>query len=281
MLTQEAREHFQIAANPFSEDVRSDRDTWLGKSVRYIKQAMYYAARNGGFLAVVGESGAGKTVLRKDLIERLKREERTVVIQAKNPDKKTLTTQHLLTAILADISSERPRLSIEALARQVERKLIESADAGFGHVLIIEEAHNLTTHTLKHLKTIWEIEDGYRKLLSIVLIGQLELLLLLNEQRNPSAREVIRRCEVARLRPLGEELPDYLKHKFARVDIKVGDVFDADAITEIRNRLTFVRNGAREDHTYPLNVHNICIRAMNEAVHLGLQRVTAELVREV
>ncbi len=42
-------------------------------------------------------------------------------------------------------------------------------------LLVIEEAHGLPTATLKHLKRFFELEDGFKKLLGIVLIGQTEL----------------------------------------------------------------------------------------------------------
>ncbi|MFP4733744.1 AAA family ATPase, partial [Pasteurella multocida] len=84
---------------------------------------------------------------------------------------------------------------------QLHRVLKDSARAGNQHVLIIEEAHSLPVPTLKHLKRFFELEDGFKKLLSIVLVGQPELKLKLSE-RNFEVREVVQRCEIVTLEPL-------------------------------------------------------------------------------
>ena len=70
-------------------------------------------------------------------------------------------------------------------------------------MLMIEEAHDLSIPTLKYLKRFWELEDGFKKLLAIVLIGQVEMKAKLDESQNWEAREVIRRIEVLELKPLG------------------------------------------------------------------------------
>jgi type II secretory pathway predicted ATPase ExeA len=45
-----------------------------------------------------------------------------------------------------------------------EKILTNSSRAGYSHVLMIEEAHDLAVTTLKYLKRFWELEDGYKKL---------------------------------------------------------------------------------------------------------------------
>ena len=39
-----------------------------------------------------------------------------------------------------------------------------SSEAGYSHLLIIEEAHSLPIATLKQLKRFFELEDGYKNL---------------------------------------------------------------------------------------------------------------------
>ncbi len=287
MLSEAARRQFGLLRHPFVNEIDGPQDLFYSRDARYVREAMYYAAKHSGFLAVVGESGAGKSVLRRDLIERLRRaEENVTVVQPKTTDKKLLTAHHICHAILADISVERPKISLEALARQVERALLDSSAAGRTHVLVIEEAHDLNVNTLKFLKRFWEIEDGYKKLIGIILIGQTELGHVLDERRNPQAREVIRRCEIATLRPLGDDVRTYVEHKLKRVMDKargIDTVFDGPALDALRQRLLLVRQGSKapEDYSYPLQVHTIVVAAMNAAVDLGYERVTAELVREV
>lgn len=281
MLTAPAREHFGLARNPFVDDVQGPQDVFLSKDQRYIRESMYYAARHGGFLAVVGESGSGKTTLRRDLLDRIRRDNEPIVaIQPQAVDKTLLTAGHICDAIIADLSTEHPKRSLEAKSRQVQRILANSARTGNAHVLVIEEAHDIGTATLKYLKRFWELEDGFRKLLGIILVGQPELGDRLDERRNYEAREVIRRCEVARLRSLNGSMEAYLELKFKRVGVKLEDVFEKDAFDAIRARLTRRKpnGGEAESHAYPLVVHAVVVKAMNTAAELGLPKISAELI---
>jgi type II secretory pathway predicted ATPase ExeA len=284
MLSQAARQHFHLARHPFVDDVQGPQDVYLSADQRYIRESMYYAAKHGGFVAVIGESGSGKSTLRRDLIERIRRDdEPIVIIQVKTVDKRELTTSHICDAIIADISNEAPKLSKEAKARQVERLLAASARTGVSHVLMIEEAHDLNKSTLRYLKRFWELEDGFRKLLGIILVGQPELGDLLDERRNPDIREVIRRIEQARLKSLNGNLEDYLTLKFKRVGASLADVFEADAYDAIRARLTRRRHGTNEveSQLYPLVVQNLVVKCMNQVVELGLGKISGELVGRV
>lgn len=225
MLSPAAKKHFQIFKDPFVDDVQSSDDVFLSAEQRYIREAMYSTARHGGFLAIIGESGSGKTTLRRDLLDRIAREQLPIVaIQPRVIDKGRLTAGLICEAIVRDLSQQPLRQTLEGKARQVETILTGSSRAGNAHVLLIEEAHDLTVATLKYLKRFWELEDGFKKLLSIILIGQPEMKQMLDERMNYEAREVIRRCEIAELMPLDNNLEDYLSLKFKRIGKNHGDV---------------------------------------------------------
>jgi type II secretory pathway predicted ATPase ExeA len=171
-------------------------------------------------------------------------------------------------------------MSLEAKGRQVERILSNSARCGNSHVLVIEEAHDLTNYALKYLKRFWELEDGFNRLLGVVMIGQPELAKKLDERTNYDLRELIRRTEIATLRPLNGDLENYLALKFKRIGVALADVFCADAFDAIRSRLIRRKQNAQdvESHAYPLLVHAIVIKAMNAAAELGLPKVSGELI---
>lgn len=286
MLSAQAKRHFSLFRDPFQDDVQGPDDLFMSADQRYVREAMYQAAKTGGwFIAVVGESGSGKTTLRRETIDRINREDApAVVIQPKSFDKTALKAAHICHAILADVKpNEHPKRSLEALARQVEKALTESSRSGQSHVLMIEEAHDLNIQTLKYLKRFWEMEDGFKKLLSIVLIGQPELEEKLNERQYFEAREVIRRCEVVKLLPLDNQLGDYLALKFKRIGRELREVLDDAALDAIRQRLTLVARGPQRNQvvsmTYPLVVNNLVTRAMNEGARHGAPRVTADIVK--
>ena len=148
--------------------------------------------------------------------------------------------------------------------------------------IIIDEAHDLTVPMLKYLKRFWELEDGMRRLLGIVLIGQPELKLKLSE-RNADLREVVRRCEQIELQPLNAFVADYLTHKLRRLDVAFEDVFAADAVGGLVARLTRPSADGKQVMSllYPLIVNNTVTAALNEAARLGQNRITADIFNAI
>lgn len=287
MLSPQAKRHFKIFRDPFLDDINSPDDVYMSEAQHYVVEAMIQTAKTGGITAAIGESGSGKTTLRKLLQHRITRENLNIrLIFPRSFDKTKLNTSAIGTAIINDIEPDSTiRQKNEAVARQVEQVLQRSARAGFKHVLMIEEAHDLTITTLKYLKRFNEVEgdDGFGKILSIVLIAQPELRIKLDANRYPEAREFINRCEVATLDPLHANVREYLKHKFARVGIELEAVFSDDAFDAIRNRWTKVDPATRavKSQLYPLTVNNTVTNAMNKAAQLGLPLVTGELIKEL
>lgn len=293
-LTRQAKEHFRLPRDPFTDEMQEEEDVFLSDDIRYVRQAIRQTAKHGGMLAVVGESGAGKSTLRQDLLEwiHVNREPITVIppyvlgVEEDNVKGKTLKALDITAAIIRNIDpSIKPRRSQEDRSRQMHELLMSSAQAGRRHVVIIEEAHSLPITTLKHIKRFYELEMGFKKLLAFILIGQTELGDKLSEY-NPAVREVVQRCELVRLKPLDNHVEAYLKHKFARIEVDYQGIFEPCAFEEIRNRLrmsmTGGRGAARKVETislcYPLAVNNLVSGAMNLAVRLHETKVTGELV---
>jgi type II secretory pathway predicted ATPase ExeA len=282
MLTLKTFKKFGLKADPFSGDVVKAEDVYLTEDTRFIAEYILQSAKAGGMVALVGESGSGKTTIRRYAIDRMAAEGQKVrVIAPRCIDKTRLSTGSICDAIIADCSAETPRRTMEAKARQVERILTHSSRAGWSHVLMIEEAHDLNINTLKYLKRFWELEDGFKKLLSIVLVGQVELKAKLDESKNWEAREVIRRMEVLELVPLasGEEIVKYLDIKFKRLGKNRADIINDSGCAALAEKL---KRQTRTKEVYsvawPLLVNNWCMKAMNEATELGAKCVDAEVV---
>lgn len=293
-LFPETRKHFGLPADPFSDDVRTHEDVFLSKDIRYVREAMFHVARHGGFLAVVGESGSGKSTLRRDLVDRLVRESLPVmviepyVLGMEDNDKvgKTLKALHIAEAIMATVAPLKQVVSSpEARFRQLHTALRESSRAGHAHVLIIEEAHGLSIPTLKHLKRFLELEDGFKRLLGIILLGQPELKQKLSEGSH-EVREVVQRCEMVELTPMNGSLVDYLKFKLARVGVENMDqVITEDGVEALRAKLTGPASlrGSRDSVSlvYPLAVGNMLTASMNMAAEIGAPVVDADVIKRV
>ena len=121
------------------------------------------------------------------------------------------------------------RASSDARYRQLENRLKESHRAGVRHAVLIEEAHAMPKATLRHLKRFVELEDGFSRLLSVILLGQNELAEKL-DPRDPSVREVVQRCEIITLPPLGEHLEDYLRFRLRRFSVDLSKIVTADGL---------------------------------------------------
>ena len=291
-LFPETKRHFGLRADPFDE-VRGHEDVFLSGEIRYVREAMYQVARHGGFMAVVGESGSGKSTLRRDLNDRLNRNgDKVTVIEPyvlgmEDNDKtgKTLKSLHIAEAITRAVAPSAPLVSSpEARFHQVHRMLQESCRTNQSHCLVIEEAHGIPIPTIKHLKRFMELEDGFRKLLGIILLGQPELKRKLSET-NPQVREVVQRCEMVELVPMNGSLPDYIRHRFGRVGADADKIVTAEAVEAIRGKLTGSpsRSGANDSLSlvYPLAVGNLLVGAMNLAAQVGSPIVTPDIIAEV
>ena len=282
MLQLKTFRKFGLVADPFTGDVTKAEDVYLTEDTRFVAEYLLQTAKAGGMVALVGESGSGKTTIRRYALERMAADgEKVRVITPRCVDKTRLTTGTICDAIVADCSAETPRRTLEAKARQVERILTNSSRSGYSHVLMIEEAHDLDVRTLKYLKRFWEMEDGFKKLLSIILVGQIELKSKLDESKNWEAREVIRRMEVLELEPLGTgaDIADYLDIKFARLGKDRRTVIadsGCEALAAKLRRQT--RNGVVYSVAFPLLVNTWTRRAMNSAAELGTATVDAEVV---
>ncbi len=283
-LSPTAKRAFGLVRDPFREVQNAD-ELFLTPDNRYVREALRSAACHGGFVAVVGESGAGKSTLRRDLLDWMQRSNQQVVpiqpyvlgMEDNDIKGKSLKASHIAEAIMATVAAgQSVKRSPEARFRQVHHALRESHRAGNKHVLIIEEAHSLPIPTLKHLKRFFELEDGFSKLLSIVLIGQSELAHKLDE-RNPSVREVVQRCELVTLQPLGSELEAYLQHRFKQASKPLSLIMDDGAIQALRTKLS----GDGYSVLYPLAIHNVLTAAMNDAAEIGLAVLNADLIAEV
>lgn len=283
MISQEAMKHFKLFRNPFVDDIQKEADVYMSDEHRYIEAAMLDSARHGGFLAVIGEVGSGKSVMRRKVIEQLKRDGDTLVIYPQMIDKTRLTAGSICDAIIQDVSSEKCKCKLEDKTRQVQRLLLDRAKSGYRACLIVEEAHDLTVNTLKYLKRFYELEDGYKKLLGIILIGQSELKHMFNESQNVDMREVIRRVQVAEIRGLNGNLKDYVAVKFNRIAAKPETIFSDDSYAAMSRRLTTqTKDGkGKISHAYPLTVNNHLARALNLACEMGEAKVTAEVIEAI
>ncbi len=277
MITSSTMKHFKLFKNPFLNDIVKHQDIYLSAEHRFLKEMMLDAARYGGFVAVVGGVGSGKSIMRKAVAEQLIADEIKIVFPVL-VDKAVISPSSLVDAIIMDISDETPKRSLEQKTRQAVRLLKARMDNDMKQVLMIEEAHTIDKRAFKALKQIYELEVGFERLIGIILIGQPELLKKLDEVSNPDIREVIRRITTAEIEGLGKDVEAYLQFKFARIGKKAGDVFDDGVYEAINKKLERVRGRRVINRSFPLSVNNLVARAMNTAAQMGETKITTDLI---
>lgn len=289
-LTPETRKAFGLARNPFVDEIQSRADVYASPSIRYVRAQLLDAALHNGFLAIVGESGSGKSTLAEELEQRIADERRPIVLirpyvlamEDSDSKGKPMKSTQIGEAIMRTLApTTQIKSSPEARFQQIHDTLKASRQAGYSHLLLIEEAHCLPKATLKHLKRFTELKAGLARLMGVALIGQPELRVKLSDQ-SPDVREVVQRCELTELPPLDNDLEGYLEHKFARQEMRASDVFEPDAFDAIRARLIRMPRGGKPSDAisicHPLVVNNLVCRAMNAAARFGMPKVDAQVV---
>lgn len=292
-LTGEARRHFTLFNNPFDGEVTNDAQLYRNSEIRFIQEAVWQTAQNAGFVAVVGESGAGKTTVVGDLEERIEREHLKLVMfkpsmlgMGRN-NETSLRSQDILSAIILTLDPMATvNRTIEARTRQAVKAVTESFKLGNRHLLLLEEGHGLTKDTIKFLKRLHEsMRVGRTPALGILVLGQPELKLKLSENSH-DVREVVQRLEVVELRPLlGGALKEYLEHRCKVLDRQLSEFIDDKGIDAMRSRLTLQHISGGKARTiamsYPLAVNNFMTAALNKAAEIGAPKVTADIVMAV
>lgn len=288
-LVQGARQHFALKRDPFA-DPQTVEEIYLTPEARYVREVMYDAACNGNFLAVIGESGSGKSTLREEMIERLKASGESVIViepytlSMTETDKygKPLRAQHIAEAIIDTVQhGARCAGSPEMRGRMLHQMLIASSRGGNRHVLVIEEAHDLHVQTIKSLKRFWELKDGMRRLLSIILIGQTELRGKLSNTQ-AEVREVVQRCDIIELPPI-KDPEAYLAFRFNVAGADIHNIFEPDALALLQGQLVVASslNSSGVYLGYPLAIANIARAAMSKAYEVGESIVTGDVMRLV
>lgn len=290
-LTPAAKKAFGMMREPFDE-LGSPEEMWISPDIRYVRESMFQTARHGGFMAVIGESGSGKSTLRRDLVQRVYDEGHPVVlvepytVEAEDSDLKgkRFKSSDITAALLAAVApTEKPKINPQARFAQLHRALKESHAAGYRHCVLIEEAHSLPVPTLKHLKRIMELEVGFTKLVSVILIGQTELSDKLSVHRM-DVREVVQRCELVTLNPIDPaELYSFLEFRFEKAGCRTLEFLDDSVVDALVQRLQLPgrKRDTRVSNLHPLAIGNLVTAAMNLAAKIGVPEVNAEVINGV
>jgi len=267
-LSDEVLEHYGLDRDPFTNEMESADDIFDTKEMGRAEKKIMVAVDKSGWVAVTGAVGSGKSTLIKRVEARLAKRKEVVLVKPRTIEKQFLGASHVCDSILQDLGlTGSVNGTLEHKARRVGRALEESYREGRKVVILIDEAHLLRADALLALKRIYEFEIGFKKLLSIILVGQRRLANAL--KTNYELEEVSQRVDLYELGSLNGALGAYLEHKLARAGLSANkEIFDRGALKAMQERADT-----------PLALNNVAAAAMIAAWDLSEKHVTADIIK--
>lgn len=260
---------FGITRNPF--DLTPDPACFVPTS-RHNEAlaALYYGVRNHkGVIVVTGEVGTGKTLLLRCLLRLLKESRDISYAYLFNC---RLTPTELLYYTLSDFGQSVSDTNKGKLLLDLSKFVTSRGLAGQTTVLIIDEAHHLSSELLEEIRLLSNLETNDEKLLQIVLVGQPELDEKLDSyELRPLKQRIALRAHLGSLNP--REVKKYIEERLriAGLDTSATTIFPDGSIRKIH----------RYSKGLPRLINTICENALITCYARTLSVVTPEIVSEV
>ena len=205
------QQYFHFNSPPFSIAPDPHFIFMSGHHQEGLALLLYGIKQGGGFVALTGEVGTGKTTLCNCLLEQLP--ENVNIALVLNPK---LNTLELLAAICDELQIEydEEKQSLKHLIDRLNKHLLAAHANNRKTILMIDEAQNLSLDVLEQIRLLTNLETSKSKLLQIILVGQPELKHLLEK---PELRQLNQRITARyHLPPLSySETQEYISHRLA------------------------------------------------------------------
>ena len=235
------------------------------------KQAIlriHHAVENmKGLAVIVGDVGAGKTMLARHMLEALDEDEYEVALLVIVHSQ--ISVDWFLKKIAMQIGIEEvPSDKVEVLST-ISARLMELHESGRKAVVMVDEAQMLNSREImEEIRGLLNIELPDRKLITFVLFGLPDLDEVLKLDPPLAQRVAIK----YRLRPFEEQSTrKYIEHRLKLAGASNTEIFDDAAL-----RLIHAASGG-----IPRKINTICDNALFEAFLLKKKSVDEEIVREV
>ena len=212
------QEFFGLSEIPFS--IAPD-PRYLYMSERHreaLAHLLYGLNSDGAFILLTGDVGTGKTTVSRCLLEQIPEDTKLALVL--NPKVSAL---ELLETICDELygthnapcmNVPNNQTSIKLFIDIINRYLLDAHAQGRKTVILIEEAQNLDLDVLEQLRLLTNLETNEHKLLQVILLGQPELLDILDR---PELSQLAQRITARyHLTPLSQpEMMAYVEHRLA------------------------------------------------------------------
>lgn len=264
VLPKAAQNFFGLRFDPFTVDPRTRAEVFSTPPLDRIVDQLEDAIRYQGFRCVIGEVGAGKSLLRRRVVQACidsRGKDRMMVLWPEFMNMEKVHSGSIASFILRKFGQTSPRDLVQR-ADRLKEQLASRAEEGIRVALGFDECHRLHPNLLTALKNFWELgSGGYDRYLGLILFGQPRFESTL---RNPEFREITERLDLIHMPSLskGNDAWNYIAHRVKIAGGNAERLFDRDVIT----RLAEIGNT-------PLALGNLCNAALVKAHQLSERKV--------
>lgn len=228
-----------------------------------LTRLIYAAEMRKGSAMLSGEIGCGKTTLSMVYVRELPEDKYDVGIII-NPK---LEATEFLQEILYQFGIEDiPDTKVKCL-RALNEKMLANMDAGKETLLIVDEAQILNESTFEEIRLLLNFQLNNRFLMTIILIGQPELIRKVRDIEQLDQRIAIK----YHLTPFNqEETSRYIAYRQEKAGGKI-NVFSAEAVDKIY------------EHTggVPRKINNLCDLALLVGFSTKQNTITKKIVENI
>lgn len=265
VLTQAAQKFFGLRLDPFTGDPRNRSDVFTTPQLDRLAAQVEDAINYQGFVAVIGDIGSGKSLLKRRTIHTCNDSAGKMKVlwpQFFNMEK--VHSGAIASYVLHEFD-HRAAMNLVDRHSSLEKLLANLAEDGVHVALGFDECHRLDPSLLTALKNFWEIgSGGYDRYLGLVLFGQPRFETTL---RLPEFREITERLDLIHMPNLGRNAWDYVSHRVKTAGGNAEKIFDREAVADM-SRIA----------STPLALGNLANNSLLKAFETGDKRVTRALV---
>ncbi|MBI5430604.1 MAG: AAA family ATPase [Nitrosomonadales bacterium] len=219
---------YGLSAKPFQ--LRPDPNFYFGSKghKRAASYLEYGLSQEEGFIVITGEIGAGKTTLLRNLFRKLQ-SKNIVAAQIVNT---SLDSEDILRMVAVAFGLPSKDASKATLLTRIELFLRECDRQGKRVLLLVDEAQNLTPHSVEELRMLSNFQTADKSLLQTFLLGQPEFRkTLLGEDMKQLQQRVI---ATYHLGPMdAPETQSYIEHRLHTVGWQGDPSFSQEAFAAI------------------------------------------------
>jgi general secretion pathway protein A len=161
---------YNLQRNPF--EITPD-PSFLFPTTRHNEAlaSLYYGVTaHRGFVVLTGEVGTGKTLILRSLLGLLQRRDVAFALIF-NP---SLSPLEFMRYIASDFGLPVAGKAKDELIHVLNDFLLQQHEKGLTSLLVVDEAHHLSSELLEEIRLLTNLETSQQKLLQIVLAGQPE-----------------------------------------------------------------------------------------------------------